>query len=131
MAMDPVLTSASSMLCSHAAPPAPPGTPPAAPFGKGKVIVPPAPALTVNGAAVLTVGGDATITATCTQPSSSGPPVTKKCSLVTSYGGGTPVLMVGGRQVLRAGAFTAATDGLPTPTFTVSAGHDVLQVQAL
>lgn len=127
--MDPVLTSVSSMLCSHAAPPAPPGSPPVAPFGKGKVLIPPDSALMVNGAAVLTIGGAATISASCTQPTSPGPPATKKCSLVSSYEGGTPLLLVDGRQVLRAGAFKAVTDGVPTPTFTVSAGQDVLQVQ--
>ncbi len=118
------------MLCSHAAPPAPPGAPPATPFGKGKVLVPADPVLIVNGAAVLTVGRAATISASCTQPTSSGPPVTKKCSVVTSYQGGTPLLLVNREQVLRAGAFAAVTDGLPTPTFTVSANQDVLRVEA-
>ena len=119
------------MLCTHAAPPAPAGSPPVAPFGKGKVVIPPDPALMVNGAAVLAVGGAATISASCTQPTSSGPPPTKKCSLVSGYQGGTPLLLVDGRQVLRAGAFKAATDGVPAPSFSVSAGQDVLQVQAL
>jgi hypothetical protein len=83
----------------------------------------------VNGAAVLTAGGAATISGSCTQPTSTGPPPTKKCSLVSSYGGGTSVLVVDGRQVLRAGAFKAVTDGVPAATFSVTAGQDVLQVQ--
>lgn len=102
MAVDDVLTAASTMTCSPSH------------LGAGKILITPATRLTVRGQGVLTMqaAGRATI-AGCLQPAQPGPPLTKPCTLVSGVGGASHRLSVDGSPVLLASAFTARTNSSP------------------